>query len=126
MPPADQPLTEAQAAAYIRSLYQLEQEPDGARAIISLGPFTTFVLIGALQLAMRHPEFSPSQSDLLAQVIDQIKPLFAGTLAEKLLELGDHPEFDIPRKCRYPFGSHAPECPPGDHAGFSLINPVQP
>jgi hypothetical protein len=126
MPSADQPLTEVQAAVYIRSLYLLEREPDYQRAIIHLGPFTAFVLISALNLAMRHPDFSETQADLLRQVIDQLKPLFAGTLAEKILELGEHPEFDIPVKCQYPSGPHAPECPPGDHAGVSLINPVQP
>lgn len=113
-------LTEQQAAEYIKSLYELEHEPDAQRAIIHLGPFTTFVLIGALQLAMRHPEFSKSQAELLALVIDQMKPLFAGTIAEQLLELGDHPEYDVPRNCQYPFGSHAPECPPGDHAGTGI------
>lgn len=114
-------LTEQQVAEYIESLYRLEQEPDAQRAIIHLGPFTAFVLIDALQLAMRHPEFSESQAELFTQIIDQMKPLFAGTLAEQILEIGDHPEFDIPRNCRYPFGSHAPECPPGEHAGFAAI-----
>jgi hypothetical protein len=87
-----------------------------------LGPFTAFTLIGALQLILRHPDLSEDNKHLLSQVIDQLKPLFADTLAGQIIELGDNPEFDIPRGCQYPGGPHAPECPPGDHAGFTLID----
>lgn len=114
-----QMVTEEEAARYIGMLYQLEQGPEAQTAIIHLGPFTAFVMIGALQLAMRHPDFSEMHADLITQVINQMKPLFKGTLAETILELGDHPELDVPRSCKHPFGPHAPECPPAGHAGFA-------
>lgn len=113
-------LTEAQAVDYIRTLFELEQEPGHPRAEITLGPATAFVLVGALQLALRHPEFSPSQSSMVNSIIDQLRPLFAGTPGADLLKLGDEPAFDIPRDCQYPAGPHSPACgpAPGDHAGF--------
>lgn len=113
-------MSEAEAIKYVTLLAQTEQDPRHERATIKIGPFTAFTLIGALQLATRHPEFSPDQARLIGQVIDQLRPLFAGTPGEVLLGLGDEPAFDIPRGCRYPSGPHAPECGPGagDHAGF--------
>jgi hypothetical protein len=112
-------ITEAESVDYVKSLYEMEADPETPRAVINLGPFSAFVMICALQLAMRHPEFSPTQADLLAQIIDQMRPLFSGTIGWELLELGNHPEFDIPCTCAYPFGPHAPECPPDGHAGFA-------
>jgi hypothetical protein len=112
-------ITEAEAVEYITKLARLEREPGCDRAYIRLGPFTAFTLIGALQLATRHPEMSQSQRDLIGAVIDQLRPLFAGTPGEALLELGDHPEFDVERDCQYPSGPHSPKCPPGGHPGFA-------
>jgi hypothetical protein len=54
----------------------------------------------------------------IGRVIDQLARLFEGTPGAELLGLGNVPALDIPAACRYPFGSHAPECPPGDHTGF--------
>jgi hypothetical protein len=112
-------VTEAEAVEYIAKLARLEREPGSDRAYIRLGPFTAFTLIGALQLATRHPEMSQSQRDLIGAVIDQLRPLFAGTPGEALLELGDNPAFDIERECQHPFGPHSPKCPPGGHPGFA-------
>lgn len=109
--------SEAEAVEYVTRLARLEM--GGApKAVIRMGPFTAFTLIGAVQLAMRHPDMSPENSRLLAAVIDDLRPLFAGTPGEMLLGLGDEPAFDVPQGCRYPYGPHAPECGPGDHAGF--------
>ena len=46
-------LTELEAIEYIKSLALLEQEPDHQKAVIHLGPWSAFVLVGALQLATR-------------------------------------------------------------------------
>lgn len=112
-------LTEAGAIEYIKNLALLEQEPDHQKAVIHLGPWSAFILVGALQLATRHPEMSPGQRELIGQIIDQLRPLFAGTSGEQLLRLGDDPAKDIDRGCQHPFGPHSPECPPGGHAGFT-------
>lgn len=114
-----QQLTEQQAADYVALLYRLEQNPECPRAIIHLRPFSAYLLISSLQLAMRHPGLSETQADILNSIISQIMPLFAGTPGEQLLETGNHPEFDIPRTCQYPRGPHAPECPPGGHLAFN-------
>jgi hypothetical protein len=115
---SDHVLSEAEGVEYVMNLALLEREPGHAKATLTIGPFTAFTLIGALQLATRHPEFSPDQARLVRKVIDQMRPLFAGTPGEMLLKLGDEPAFDVPRGCSYPSGPHAPECGPGDHGGF--------
>lgn len=112
-------ISEVEALDYIKTLFMEEEAPGCEKALVSMGPATSFVLIGALQLATRHPEFSPGHCRMVGSVIDQLRKMFAGTPGEELLLLGDHPEFDIPRSCRYPLGAHAPGCPPGDHAGFA-------
>lgn len=112
-------ITEAEAVEYIKRLMELEHEPGSEKALISIGPFSAFVLIGALQLALRHPEFSPSQASMVNAVIDQMRPLFTGTPGEQLLRLGDEPAYDIERDCKHPFGPHSPKCPPGGHPGFA-------
>lgn len=111
-------LTELEAIEYLKKLHDIEQAPGHAKAILHLGPWSAFVLIGALQLATRHPEMSPSQRDLIGQIIDQLRPLFTGTPGEQLLQLGNDPANDIERECKHPFGPHSPKCPPGGHTGF--------
>jgi len=118
-------VTDQEAIDYIKQLAEIEQDPDCQRATITMGPFSAFIAIGTWQLAMRHPEFSLSQAGLVRQLIDQLRPLFEGTPGAELLALGDDPARDVPRSCRHPFGPHAPECPPGDHAdpGLELWGP---
>jgi hypothetical protein len=111
-------LNEAEAIAYVARLAVIERTPGHDKATIMVGPFTAFTLIGALQLATRHPDFSAVQADLVGSVIDQLKPLFAGTPGEMLLGLGDEPAFDVPSGCRYPDGPHDSRCGPGDHPAF--------
>lgn len=115
-----QQITEAEAAAYVAELYLMEQAKEGEPATLLLRPFTAFTMVGALQLATRHPEMSPVQRQLIGSVIDQMRPLFAGTPGEQLLHLGDDPDFDIEHSCQYPYGPHSPKCPPGGHPGFAV------
>jgi hypothetical protein len=116
-------ITEAEAIEYVASIARLEREPGRDRAFIRVGPFTAFTIIGALQLATRHPEMSQSQRDLIGAVIDQLRPLFAGAPGEHLLRLGDEPAYDVERECKHPFGPHSPKCPPGGHPGFAAEEP---
>jgi hypothetical protein len=109
------PISDLEAVEYIKSLYDLEQDPACLKAAVNLGPWSAFVMIGALQLATRHPEMSETQRELIQSIIDQLRPLFTGTDGEQLLQLGNDPAYDIDRACRHPFGPHAASCPPGEH-----------
>lgn len=110
-------MTDEEAITYLKSLAALEQDPACHKATITMGPWSAFIAIGTWQLAMRHPDFSPAQSELVQSLIDQLAPLFDGTPGAELLALGNDPDRDIPRACQHPVGPHAPECPPGDHLG---------
>lgn len=112
-------MLEINAVKYIAGLFQAEKDPDTPRVTVKMGPASAFVAIGAWQLAKRHPDFTASQAELINQLISQLRPIFDGTIGEELLRLGDRPEFDVPRGCKHPLGAHAPECPPGDHHGFT-------
>lgn len=109
------PSGDLEAVEYLKSLYEIEQDPSHEQAVIYLGPWSGFVMIGALQLATRHPDMSGTQRELITSIIDQLRPMFDGTPGEQLLRLGDDPAADIDRACKHPFGPHAPSCPPGDH-----------
>ena len=79
----DRVISEAESVEYVKKLYRIEQDPGHDQAAVLMGPFTAFTVIGALQLAMRYPEFSPDQARLVQSFIDQCKPLFAGTPGEQ-------------------------------------------
>jgi hypothetical protein len=111
-------ISEREGIAYIAELYRIEATPDHERAVVFMGPATAFVAIGAWQLAMRHPDFSDAHRQLVGGLIDQLRPLFAGSPGEVLLGLGDCPEADVPNDCRWPAGPHSPHCRPGGHLGF--------
>jgi hypothetical protein len=91
------PLTpeEAAGAAYMKRLYDIEKA--GERMTVSIGPFTAMVMIGALQMSTRHPDMDLNLKKVLRQVIDQMRPTFAGTEGEEIVNKGDHPEWDYPR-----------------------------
>ena len=88
-------MTDQEAIEYIKQLAETEQDPGHQRATITMGPFTAFIAVGAWQLAMRHPEFSPTHAELISQLIDQFRPLFEGTPGAELLELGNDPARDV-------------------------------
>lgn len=111
-------ISEREAVAYIAGLAEAERDGTAEKTDIRIGPYAAFVLIAGLQLAMRHPDMSEAQLDVLRQIIDQMASLFAGTPGEQLLALGNDPASDVPHGCQYPTGPHAPECPPGPHRGF--------
>jgi hypothetical protein len=85
-------LPDAETVAYLKQLHDLEAA--GERTTLALGPWTAFVMIGALQLATRHPQMTPDHRALIGQVIDGLRPWFDGTPGEALLRLGDDPAYD--------------------------------
>lgn len=85
---------EAALLAYMQQLIGIENDPDSEPATLRIGPYTAIVLIGALQLATRHPTMSPKMRRVLRGIVDQLKPLFAGTPGEEIIRRGEHPEFD--------------------------------
>lgn len=84
--------TEAEMVTYMRSAQEAEKA--GARQSALLGPFTTLVMIGALQLAIRHPSMDDSQRKQILSVIDGFRPWFADTLGEQIIDMGNNPELD--------------------------------
>lgn len=76
----------------MKDLWNLEAA--GERTTLTIGPFSAITMIGALQLAMRHPEMSTFQRGILAEFIDQMRPMFAGTSGEEIIRRGDDPAFD--------------------------------
>lgn len=83
--------------AYLNGIARDEQQyPENCRIPFTAGPFTTFVMIGALQLAMRHPNMNEWQREMLRQVTDQLKEPFRDTPVWDLLNRGDDPANDVP------------------------------
>ena len=91
------PAAEAAAVAYLADLYEIERDADYVPAVLCLGPYSAFLIVSGLQLATRHPGMSPAQRRFITDIIDQLRPLFAGTPGEALIRLGDDPEFDVAR-----------------------------
>ena len=51
-------------------------------------------LIGALQMVTRHPGIEPPMRKIMRELVNQFRPMFAGTPGEEIINRGDHPEFD--------------------------------
>jgi hypothetical protein len=84
--------TAAEYEAYMLTLHEAEAE--GARQEIVVGPYTAMLMIGALQLATRHPGASAFLRAELLAVVDQFRPWFVGTPGEHIIDRGNDPEFD--------------------------------
>lgn len=79
--------------AWLKKLNELEAA--GERTTVTLGPFTAWTLIGALQLATRHPEMDVRVREIIRDFCRQFEPLSAGTPGEEAIKRGYHPEFDV-------------------------------
>lgn len=90
-------LSEAELVAYMGRLRELEA--GGARSQVAFGPYTALTVIGALQLATRHPAMFPSQRAEIHSVIDQFRPWFVGTPGEQLIDMGNDLELDVDLDC---------------------------
>jgi len=86
------PETDDDAIAVIKDLHNAELA--GERGPITLGPFTAFVLIGLLQLTLRHPHVEGNNRAVAEMIIGQLKTWFEGTPTESLLAMGDDPVLD--------------------------------
>lgn len=84
---------EADSVAYMVELRELEIA--GARQEVLLGPYTALVLIGALQLATRHPSMNDHMRDQLGALIDQFRPWFVGTPGEHIIDAGNDAGNDV-------------------------------
>jgi len=90
------PMEEAEFSEYVRVLLELEQE--GTSTTAKIGPWSAFMLIGLVQLALRHPDVAGSAG--LTRVghgfIDQCTVLFANTPGEEIIRRGFLPQYDVP------------------------------
>jgi hypothetical protein len=84
--------TDAELEDYMLTLHEAEAE--GARQEIAVGPYTAMIVIGALQLATRHPSANAYLRAELLAVVDQFRPWFVGTPGEHIIDRGNDPEFD--------------------------------
>jgi len=89
---ADADDDEQELVAYMRQLMDMEKA--GERTTIVLGPFGAMALIGFLQLGTRHPYIDAPLKNVARDIVQQLQPLFAGTLGEEIIRRGGHPEFD--------------------------------
>lgn len=85
---------EAAELLYMARLAEIERNDRDDRATLLIGPYTAMVLIGTIQLATRHPTMPPTMKNILRDLLDQLKPLFAGTPGEEIIKKGEHPEWD--------------------------------
>jgi hypothetical protein len=86
---------EAEAEAWIRELWRLEQHGD--RTTLAVGPYTAFIVIGVLQLATRHPRLPAGHRLVADEFIGQLRTLFDGTPGAAIIAAGDNPARDVPQ-----------------------------
>lgn len=77
-------------------IHMAQQESQGARTSIELGPYSALVIIGALQMCNRHPRVPREVKAIHNQLVAQFAQLFAGTPGEEIIRRGGHPEWDVP------------------------------
>lgn len=90
-------VSQAELVAYMNRLREIEAS--GARSTVAFGPYTALSVIGALQLATRHPGMFPEQRDQILEVVEQFRPWFAGTPGEQLIDMGNDLELDVELDC---------------------------
>jgi hypothetical protein len=94
----------------IRALTELVRDEQAGRAkpgTVSIGPFSAFIVIGALQLAWRHPGMPPAHKEIIEGMARQMQGWFGGHLAAQL-ERGWDPSQDVDTS-----GPDAPVSGPG-------------
>lgn len=72
----------------------MEAERSGESAPVKVGPYTAMIMIGAFQLAARHPSMSGIPVQVLRSMVNLFKPWFEGTPGERIILRGEHPEWD--------------------------------
>jgi hypothetical protein len=73
-PPAPEP----DDAVILEAMTRLiNDEADGARTTLTIGPYAAFVMLGALQLAWRHPYMNGSTADIIRGIGGQLQAIYA-------------------------------------------------
>lgn len=75
---------DAEVVRLLAEFAQAEQDGTAEKATLMVGPFTGYLLISALQLALRHPALSDLIRDTLEQFIARMRPWFGGVLGEAI------------------------------------------
>jgi hypothetical protein len=88
-----QPTDSAAVLAYVHGL--MDAERSGERVTIRLGPWSAFLLVGWLQLIVRHPDTDEMHAGVATAFGRQIATWFAGTPGESMLAMAENPAFDI-------------------------------
>lgn len=94
-------ISEAEAVTAIGALAIGERDGTMEKAQITIGPFSGYVLVSTIQLAMRHPGLTGGGPTvgLLEQIRDQLLVLFPpGSAVREVLEMGMDPEHDMPTR----------------------------
>jgi hypothetical protein len=73
----------------------LEAERNGERATFTIGPFSLLTMIGAIQLATRHPHVVGENRKILLGLVQDFGVYFDGTAGEEIIKRGSHPEWDV-------------------------------
>lgn len=63
-------------------------EAAGARMTLAIGPYAAFTMIGAIQLAYRHPSMDCKVGGILRAVGGQLEAMFAGGPLQQMLADG--------------------------------------
>lgn len=82
--------------AYLKGIAEGERDNTIAKATMTVGPYTAFCMISALQVAKRHPGMTGGMKTQLNMITNRMKIWFKNTPVEELLNRGDHPEWDLP------------------------------
>lgn len=77
---------------YMARLSDLERA--GQRIQIAVGPYTAMLLIGALQLVLRHPDMRPTTTKALRGMIAQLGLAFPDRIGQEMIRRGNRTEFD--------------------------------
>jgi hypothetical protein len=89
------PKREREVVLTLTSLALLVKKGEFEPAVVTLGPWSAWVLVGALQLAWRNPAMPPKQRAVLEQLARPVQTCFSGLLAE-VLEEGWDTSKDVP------------------------------
>jgi hypothetical protein len=86
--------SELEMLAYMEKLVELERA--GESVMVRFGPYTIMVMIGAMQLATRHPDMSSPDRARLNQIVANFRSAFAGTMGAEIIDRGADPTMDAP------------------------------
>ena len=81
----------------IADLAQAEISGTAEPVTVRIGPFSMFQLIGAVQLALRHPNMPASVREMVTNLAREFATCFnEGSIARQVVEAGFDPDNDVP------------------------------